>query len=161
MDDDRTSSQYTQYSDDNDRPLEEHQFELEYNIYDRVGGYDQTNVLGELGTTEGDVDLRDPLQRFTQFTKTVAQEMISQGVIGLKRPDIRYIIDQIQYIPNVKYKNPTAFVLGFWIIKHGTIDKDRVRKLIPSLESLTYPVKDYDIIRYANLWIKTGLYYTG
>ena len=147
---------------DHSDAYEEGRFELEYNVYDRVGGYDQTNVLGELGTTEGDVDLRDPVQRFTQFTKTVSQEMITQGVIGLKKPDVRYIIDQIQYIPNAKYKNPTAFVLGFWVIKRdGTIDKERVRKLIPSLESLTYPVKDYDIIRYANLWLKTGLYYTG
>ena len=98
-----TSSQYGDpYSDadGNDAShsyLEEPQFELEYNVYDRVGGYNQANVLGELGTTEGDVDLRDPVQRFTQFTKTVAEEMMQQGIIGLKRPDIRYIINQIKY----------------------------------------------------------------
>ena len=88
--------------------------------------------------------------------------MITQGVIGLNRSDIRYIVDQIPDITNVKYKNPTAFVLGFWVTKRdGTIDKDRVKKLIPHLPSLTYPVKDSDVIRYANLWIQTGLYYTG
>lgn len=141
---------------------EEVRFENEYNVYERVGGFLQTDILGELGTTEADLDLRDPIQRFTQFTKTVAQEMISQGIIGLKRPDVRYIIDQIQYIDNIKYKNPTAFVLGFWVTtRDGNIDKDRVKKLIPQLSSITYPVKDYDVLRYANLWIRTGLYYTG
>jgi hypothetical protein len=163
-----TSSQYGDpYSDadGNDAShsyLEEPQFELEYNVYDRVGGYNQANVLGELGTTEGDVDLRDPVQRFTQFTKTVAEEMMQQGIIGLKRPDIRYIINQIKYMINVQYKNPTAFVLGFWVVKrNGTIDHDKITKLIPSLNSLTYPVKNYDVIRYANLWLTTDLSNTG
>lgn len=138
---------------------EEVRFENEYNVYERVGGYLQTDVLGELGTTEADVDLRDPVQRFTQFTKTVAQEMVTQGIINLKRPDIRYILDQIPDIPNPKYKNPTAFVLGFWVTRrNGTIDKERVKKLLPHLASLTYPVKDFDVIRYANLWIDTKLY---
>lgn len=136
---------------------EEVRFENEYNVYERVGL--QTDVLGELGTTEADVDLRDPVQRFTQFTKTVAQEMITQGIINLKKPDVRYIIDQIPDIPNPKYKNPTAFVLGFWVTRRdGTIDKERVKKLLPHLPSLTYPVKDFDVIRYANLWIDTTLY---
>ena len=133
---------------------EEVRFENEYNVYERVGGF-----LGELGTGEADVDLRDPVQRFTQFTKTVAQEMISQGIITLKKPDVRYIIDQIPDIPNPKYKNPTAFVLGFWVTRRdGTIDKDRIKKLLPHLASLTYPVKNFDVIRYANLWIGTKLY---
>ena len=131
-------------------------FENEYNVYERVGGFD---ILGELGTGNADVDLHDPVQRFTQFTKTVAQEMITQGIITLKKPDVRYIIDQIPDILNSQYKNPTAFVLGFWVTRRdGTIDKDRVKKLLPNLASLTYPVKDYDVIRYANLWINTHLY---
>jgi len=136
---------------------EEVRFENEYNVYERVGG--QTDILGELGTTEADVDLRDPVQRFIQFTKTVAQEMITQGIINLKKPDVRYILDQIPDIPNPKYKNPTAFVLGFWVTRRdGTIDKERVKKLQPHLASLTYPIKDFDVIRYANLWIDTKLY---
>ena len=93
-----------------DEYYEEARFENEYNVYERVGG----QILGDV-----DVDLRDPLQRFTQFTKTVAHEMINQGFIGLKKPDVRYIIEQIQYIPNSKYKNPTAFVLGFWVTKNS------------------------------------------
>ena len=129
-----------------DQYSEEVRFENEYNVYERVG-FLQNDILG------------DPVQRFTQFTKTVAQEMISQGIINLKKPDVRYIIDQILDIPNPKYKNPTAFVLGFWVTRrNGTIDKDRVKKLIPHLASLTYPVKDFDVIRYANLWIDTKLY---
>jgi hypothetical protein len=85
--------------------------------------------------------------------------MISQGIITLKKPDVRYILDQIPDIPDPKYKNPTAFVLGFWVTRrNGTIDKDRVEKLLPHLAALTYPVKDYDVIRYANLWIDTKLY---
>jgi hypothetical protein len=137
------------------------QYENEYNVYDRVG-YFQHNVLGELGTTQTDLDLRDPIQRFTQFTKTVAQDMVSQGVINLKRPDIGYIIEQIPYIQNAKYKNPTAFVLGFWVTtQEGTINKEKFKKLIPFLPNLDYPVKEADVIRYANLWIQTKLYYTG
>lgn len=139
--------------DEPDDRYSEVRFENEYNVYERVGG-----IQDELGTGT-DVDLRDPVQRFTQFTKTVAREMISQGIITLKKSDVRYIIDQIPYILNPKYKNPTAFVLGFWVTRRdGTIDKDRVKKLLPHLTSLTYPVKSFDVIRYANLWINTGLY---
>jgi hypothetical protein len=144
-----SSDEYSgQYSD-------EVKFENEYNVYERVG----VDILGELGTGNADVDLQDPVQRFTQFTKTVALEMITQGIITLKKPDVRYIIDQIPDILNSKYKNPTAFVLGFWVTRRdGTIDKDRLSKLLPNLASLTYPVKDYDVIRYANMWINTRLY---
>lgn len=152
------------YKSDNDAdgPYEysdEIRFENEYNIHERVGGYLQHNVLGELGTTEGDVDLRDPVQRFTQFTKTVANEMINQGVIGLKRADVYYIIDQIKFIPHTKYKNPTAFVLGFWVTtRDGGIDRDKLKALSPRLSTLSYPVRDYDVIRYSRLWSRLNLY---
>jgi hypothetical protein len=136
---------------------DEVRFENEYNVYDRVGG-----TFGELGTINTDIDMRDPIQRFTQFTRTVAKDMITQKIIDLKIPDINYIIEQIQYFKNIKYKNPTAFILGFWVTKNdGTIDKNRVKKLIPKLPSLTYPIREFDVIRYANLWISTNLYYTG
>jgi hypothetical protein len=161
----RSAEDYGAVGGDVDDPLDEYsaqyedegvRFENEYNVYERVGG--GVDILGELGTA-GEADLRDPLQRFTQFTKTVAQEMMTQGIITLKKSDVRYIIDQTPDVPNPKYKNPTAFVLGFWVTKRdGTIDKDRVKKLIPDLPKLTYPVRDYDVIRYAKLWIQTELY---
>ena len=137
---------------------EQIEFGEEYNVYERVGGQFQENILGELGTMDVNIDLRDPVQRFTQFTKTVAIDMIRQEIINLKRADIFHIIKQIPDIPNPKYKNPTAFVLGFWVTKKdGTINKERFKRLLSSLSALTYPIKDYDVIRYANLWIHSGL----
>lgn len=106
-------------------------------MYERAGGYLQHDILGELGTGDADIDIRDPIQRFTQFTKTVTNDVNNQGVISLKRPDIKYILDQIQHVPHVKYKNPTAFVLGFWVTtRDGTINKDRFKKLVPFLPKL-------------------------
>lgn len=165
MDDDDSYASYgsSEYNEDmygdtsvGTPPQEEIRFENEYNVYERVGGYQ----LGELGTSDAVVG-RDPIQQFTNFVQIVAKEMVSQGVIGLKRPDIHYILTQIPYIPNVKYKNPTGVVLGFWVIRNGAIDNERINNLLSSLESLTYPIRNYDVIRYANLWLQTGLYYTG
>jgi hypothetical protein len=147
---------------------EDIEFENEYNVYERVENrYLQPNIA-ELGT-DVEADLRDPIQRFTSFTRTVAQDMVAQGFITLRRADIYYIIEQIQYVPYVKYKNPTAFVLGFWVVKRdGTIDKSKVNKLIeinPNTEQnilarLNYPVRPADVIRYANFWILSDLYAT-
>ena len=137
--------------DDYDYASDDNRFENEYNIFDRVAYFN--------GNTFADADLRDPRQRFTQSTKIVANEMINNNVINLKKQDVHYILKQIQYIPNVKYNNPTTFVLGLWVTKSdGTINKEYVKKIIPQLPSLTYPVKNCDVIRYANLWIATGLY---
>jgi hypothetical protein len=131
-------------------------FENEQNVFDRVGGCYQMNALGELGTTEADVDIKDPTQRFIQFTQTVALEMSGQGVINIKRHEIQHILNHIENIENVKFKNPTAFVLGYWVtMRNGCIDEDRLKKLIPSLTSLKYPVRSYDVIRYCNLWMRT------
>jgi hypothetical protein len=150
----------------NDDNISEDEYIQEYgnevNIYNRVGGFFQHNVMGELGTGHIDLDLRDPIQRFTQFTKTVATDMVTKRFIFLKRPDIDYIVDQIQYIKNVKYKNPTAFVLGFYVTtREGTIDKVKFNNLVKYLPLLEYPVRESDVIRYANFWIQTKLYFTG
>ncbi len=136
---------------------EENQFQNEYNVYGRVGGYLQNDILGELGTGEADIDMRDPVPRFRSFTKIVAQDMTKQGIISLQRRDIQYILDQIQYISHVKYKNPTAYVLGFWVARDGSIDKKKFQKLSLSLSNLDYPIKQPDVIRYANMWIQLGL----
>lgn len=152
-------------NDDDNTSFEDDNLQVywdEVNIHNRVGGFFQHNVMGELGTTHIDLDLRDPIQRFTQFTKTVATDMVNKRFIFLKRPDIDYIVDQIQYIKNVKYKNPTAFVLGFWVTtRDGTIDKEKFVNLVKYLPLLDYPVREADVIRYANFWIQTGLYFTG
>jgi hypothetical protein len=140
---------------------DEIRFENEYNVYERVGGY-RGDILDELGTTEENVDIRDPLQRFINFTKIMANTMNTQGIIHLRRHEINYIVDQIQYIKEPQYKNPTAFVLGFWVTnRDGTINKDKVNNIAGSLSLLPYPIRNYDIIRYANLWIDTQLYNMG
>jgi hypothetical protein len=144
------------FSDEDYDYRNEYRFENEQNVFDRVGGFCQMNALGELGTTEADVDIKDPTQRFFQFTQTVAIEMSDQGVINIKRRDIQHILNHIENVDNVKFKNPTAFVLGYWVtMRNGCIDEERLRKLIPSLPSLKYPVRDYDVIRYCNLWMRT------
>lgn len=54
-------------------------------------------------------------------------------------------------IPNLKYKNPHAFLLGYTVLRNKAIDKNIfnriVKDIVPSVPEVTSP----DIIRYAIL----------
>ena len=75
--------------------------------------------------------------------------------IQITGADIRLIQQSMTYTPNVKFKNMTCFVLGFYItVQKQTIDVKRFKQIIKFLPNLMFTVTAPDVLRYCNLWVK-------
>lgn len=149
-----------QYDVENDYQYDEEQFQNEYNVYDRCGYFDH-NVLGneQLGTCGKDLSVRDPTQRFTIYVDRLATDLMTRKLIRITKRDINFIVEKSKQVKEAKYKNPSGFVLGYYILNFDsqTIDKKLFTKLCKNLKDFPYTIRDYDIIRYANLWLKQKL----
>jgi hypothetical protein len=64
-----------------------------------------------------------------------------------------FMLAQAEVVAAPEFKNPTGFVLGYWVSKTGEIDRKALADLKPNLPGLEYPVRLYDVIRYARLWL--------
>lgn len=124
-------------------------FEAEYNVRDRMGGV----MEDELTKTR---DTKDPLQRFAAFVQVVTNSMNAQNIISISRRDLNFVVEKSLEVSAGKYKNPTAFVLGYWLTRdsdYTKLSEEKFKKLLPNLKELDFPIRPYDAVRYGNLWI--------
>lgn len=110
------------------------------------------------------------LSQIENFCKNVNAIIID--IINNSNPQILYNFDLQNIIENIKnlntpeYKNPTAYILGYYIAEGSEIslNQERLRRVFKMLnhseftDENTYIVSDKsvlepDIIRYARLWI--------
>jgi hypothetical protein len=69
------------------------------------------------------------------------------------------MVDTARNVDKIKYKNPTAYVLGF-IGSRGGVDISKasmeyaIKKALPMTAEGESSVQPEDIIRYARLWLK-------
>lgn len=96
-------------------------------------------------------NLKDKVQRFKTFVSFVATEIRDDKLLDIKTSDINFLVKSVSKIPTPEYKNPTAYILGYMLLKKGynkhTLEKD----IIPILNRLTYTVTPHDVVRYARL----------
>lgn len=139
-------------------------FRDEYNVNERAGGGALDNdILAELGLSEK--DSHDPVRRFALFVITVATDMTNQGFINLNlKQEIPFMVRRITNIPNPEYKNPSAYVLGYWVVSsndnYNSISRKRFNKISNDLGKIDFPLQKQDVIRYARFWIAHNLLYT-
>lgn len=133
-----------------------YQNQIDYQDNRALDLFDEDGRMAELGVRV-DRELQDPVQKFTSFVHSVARTMSSDKVINLTTQDIQFIADRIGRIPTPEYKNPTGFVIGYWLVSSETsyneIDKKRYNMIKPKLKNIKYPLEEKDIIRYARFWI--------
>lgn len=74
---------------------------------------------------------------------------------NLQREDLVNMLDAIEGIQNIYFKNPTCYLFGYYIVNNRSaeIDRDRL-KLVSSLIKHNDEFNDIDIIRYCRLWIR-------
>jgi hypothetical protein len=128
---------------------DEIRFETEFNVRDRIGGV----IEDELVKTR---DMKDPVQRFAAFVQVVTRSMNAQNIVSISRKDLNFVVEKALEVPSARYKNPTAFVLGYWLTRdsdYTELNKEKFNKLVPNLKELEYPIRSYDAVRYSNLWI--------
>jgi hypothetical protein len=150
-DDDYDAYNYDEYSaQESVYSNQSNEFRDEWNWMDRAGG-----VIDENVNMFGHEDIK-----FAGFVKSVAKDLSEYTVVDVTS-DINFIEHQIGRIHNAKFKNPTGYILGYWVTTNEGINKKRfdIVKKPSFLKKLRYPLKDYDIIRYANLWVKQNLKY--
>lgn len=133
-----------------------YQNQIDYQDNRAIDLFDEDGKMAELGV-RGDRELQDPVQKFTSFVRSVAKKMSEDKVINLTTNDIQYILNQISKISTPEYKNPTGFVLGYWLTtsetSYNSINKKRLTKLKPHLKNIEYPLEEKDVIRYSRFWI--------
>lgn len=133
-----------------------YQNQIDYQDNRPLDFFDEDGKMAELGV-RSDRELQDPVQKFTSFVRCVARRMSSDKVINLTTEDLKFILDQIGKIPSPEYKNPTGFVIGYWLVScetsYNAINKKRYNKIKPNLKNIEYPLEEKDIIRYARFWI--------
>ena len=96
-------------------------------------------------------DIQDRTQRFKSFLSVVATEIKDIRSLGLETQDINFLLDSVSKISNPGYKNPTAYILGYLLIKKGCKKQTLEKIIVPILNQLSYSVNPHDVIRYSRL----------
>lgn len=96
-------------------------------------------------------DLRDKIQRFKTFVSFVATEIQEDQLLDLNASDINFLVNAVSKIPTPGYKNPTAYIVGYMLIKKGYSRCALEKDIIPILSRLTYTVTPHDVVRYARM----------
>lgn len=127
---------------DDDYIYEDNECELRAEFH----AFERTEIFNE------DIkDLKDKVQRFKTFVSFVATEIRDDKLLDLKTSDINFLVKSVSKIPTPGYKNPTAYILGYMLLKKGYNKNTFEKDIIPILNRLTYPVSPYDVVRYARL----------
>lgn len=94
-----------------------------------------------------------PEERFLIFSDAISRKL---NVYKLGNRDIDNILEKTKDIKNLKYKNPTAYVLGYVVSEGGKIINyerfDRVvNEELPDFKGSG--VEPADVLRYARFWL--------
>src|SRR3989344_4093162 len=75
--------------------------------------------------------ITSPEERFLEAVNAIVRTMISDGKLNLSEGDISVLLETAQNSMNIRYKNPTAYILGYVATNGGvTMDKKSVMKAI-------------------------------
>jgi hypothetical protein len=157
MENDFESNFQNDFENDMENLYQDKRYYQDYRINDE---FDEDGKMAELGV-RGNRELQDPVQKFTSFVRLVARKMSFEKIINLTNQDIKFIMNQIDNIPNPEYKNPTGFVIGYWLVSslksYNAINRTRYNSIKANLKNIEYPLEEKDIIRYARFWILHNL----
>ena len=136
--------------------------------WERVGiGIDHPLLMNtKLAGLKGDGNLAKMQERFFKIYASDDEKFahILQAIYfhyaeilepNLQREDLVNMLDAIEGIQNIYFKNPTCYLFGYYIVNNRSaeIDRDRL-KLVSSLIKHNDEFNDIDIIRYCRLWIR-------
>jgi hypothetical protein len=120
------------------------EFVDEVNIYERT-------VFDSIDKFSPD----DKKMKFRKYADAIARNLREQGVVRISDSEIGGIIKMAEHVPHSEYKNPTAFVLGYYVTKKGNIDKTTFGRVKSSFKffDVNGTMKESDVLRYSNLWL--------
>lgn len=130
--------------------------------YERVGGIREflgTLVNADLNILSNTIEnlMLPPLEKFNLYVFSICQKIISNNITTHITHDyINYLLSKAKEIKDVRYLNPTAYILGSLCLNdQHKIDKDKynniVTKVLPKTEA-SNSVFQEDVLRYARFW---------
>lgn len=146
-----------EYGDDQEYVGDEPEEQVEEQQF--VAGIKQFELAG--GGIRSDVNLKsvkNPHERFRIIIAGVANrinDLVREKPFS--RDDFTKMSDKVSNTPFIQYKNPSAFVLGYYATKGGKQDitQERLAKAVAMLDIVNQTkdiVSPPDIIRYATFW---------
>ena len=137
----------------------------ERNFLERANVNQIDNVLrmligggGEIGKKLEDINKKlfrlsaPPDEKFKILVAIMFANYKDELILSFKDLDI--LIEKIDFVDNVFYKNPLAYILGYYSLDKKKISKKRFEHVCNTvLKTIDY-IKPPDIIRYGRLWIK-------
>jgi Family of unknown function (DUF5770) len=161
-------------ADDDYEYGEADEFQNEYDVGARTEWMPR-DVLAELGilrkSERPDIAMiSDPLQRFYRNVAAVAPQIWRDGIVAKYSTDA--LLDAIKSVDHARYKNPTAFALGYALTVAASpaprgagdvaavvaIDKVAFDRVVDGIRSgrvqfLDATVRPQDVLRYCFMWI--------
>jgi hypothetical protein len=131
-----------------------------------IGAFERTGMGGRVGTALaggiiGDLqkkmmrEMASPEERFAQYVDAISRRLNGEDIVSISNPEIDTMLDKIPSIAAVRYKNPTAYILGFLASRGGRVmDRDKVVDIITNVLPLIGDsgVEGPDVVRYARYW---------
>lgn len=143
-------SQEDQYSAEEDFLDDGPELKAERDVRERAGG--GFNLISSK-------ELKDatPEERFNVYVEAISRSLNSDGIFTIEQKDINTMLERSSMIQNIKYRNPTAFILGYLASKGGvSIDKKRINNIFENMkipEITEQGITKPDVIRYARYWM--------
>ena len=121
-----------------------------------MGAWERVSFGPIVGTKQRLQDIQNPLEKFKVITNAICRGMNDENIIKLTEADITNIIQKADVIPNIEYKNPTAFILAYLVTNGGNeINKTVLKNLTKKLPQIP-DIQEPDIIRYSRLIISAS-----
>lgn len=141
--------------------MEDEIYQMEIGAFERVGAGRPLEILRTtFGGSFKDAKVAELYKRLTRFTKTPEEkfkELFSILVekyssLNISDSQLLFLNNLFDRIDNLKYKNPAAFLFGYYILgKDKEIDKKKLEKIDKILvdQFVDLGVEREDVIRYA------------
>lgn len=132
------------------------EFKEEIGAFERAGGGKLAELLSVANRPDSKRQAYTPEDRILIGIDAFAREVKDRGL--LTEQDINYLLDKTQQIPGLRYKNPSAYVLGYIGSGGGAkMNKENISRAFNLLSSLRIDgVVEPDVVRYARFWTSLG-----
>ena len=140
---------------------DEERFEDEFGAFERAGGGVGAGHLREIvgGKFE---KIQKRMKHVYASEEEKFKEAVNVCLMKYKDyfgyEDYEKIFSSIDRVPDIRYKNPCAYIFGYYVKRGNKIDKGnftKITRLIKNeeIEGITPP----DVIRYARFWIQNDI----
>ena len=156
-DDDNKEYDYGDGDIDYDYKEGEPDFVAQFKDKDRIGD----NIIGfwAIGPNGKPLRTQTPEARFRLRVDAISRSINDVCDFDIDNNHINFLLQKSQEIPRIRFKNPTAFILGYLATNRGTAEITkktlsqtwRCYNLIRGKDK-DDSIKQPDIIRYARLW---------